>query len=178
MKKTRIKGALSGKHSEVTKQTRMTLQCQGHDLEANLFVVPSLTAEIIIGMDLLREYQAILDVGRGEVTFRKGEPFTLQFVEQAIRAQLPAQCLRLAKHEEVSDAPRQIAELTREEIDCQQRQEILAAIDSRLAEIKDIPENDKASLREVLHRNIEVFSPKTGAIKNLSRRQKRFLASK
>lgn len=169
LKKTRIKGAIAGKHTEVTTQTRMTLSCQGHSFDINLLVVPSLSIDLIIGMDALCQYQAVLDIGRGELLLQKDGTIRIQFTEQATDAQLPTQCLRMARCDErelqmespacnvVKAEPSSPTEIT---------QEVEEIIEERVAAIRHIPEHDREQLRGVLHRNAQVFLPKTGAIKN------------
>lgn len=169
MKKTRIKGAIAGRHTEVSTQTRMTLRCQGHDIDINLLVVPSLSIDLIIGMDALSQYQAVLDIGRGELLLRKNGNITIQFAEQATSAQLPEQYLRMTKCHEKASRAEDLADNVGESEPSSPAEiveEVTQIIEERVAAIESLPESDREQLRGVLHRNAQVFLPKTGAIQN------------
>lgn len=168
IKKTRIKGALTGKHTDVQLQTRLEFSCQGHQLETNFLVVPAMSIELVLGMDFLNEQQAVLDVGRGELVLQKESEVRLSFADRAIRAQIPVECLSLSRTSEGNTATEPPHRCKNEPDAREMKQierEVHLAIDDMLGNVRNIPPQDREDLEDILRENAEVFRPKTGAIK-------------
>lgn len=164
--KMKVKGALLGKQAEIQMQCRMTLKCQGHKWESNLMVVPMLAIELLLGMDFLSEHLAILDIGRGELVLQKDTKATIRFSNQATKAEIPKECLRLSTDNTRAFSPPMCPHKMHIENLEEVKHEVWSAIDNLVENLTDIPTEDRAELDAILKENAVVFLPKTGAIRN------------
>lgn len=164
-RRVRVHGPIIGKSTEITRQTRITFECQGHILETNFVIIPRLSVSVIIGSDFLLEEKAVLDMGNGKIQLRN---HTLKFCDRDRAGNLPKNFTQLHL-ERVGDV---FTDMDYEEsradgdIDPETLSLIRDGINRKTDEIRGITPEHRAKLREILHEHGPVFEPKTGAIKN------------
>lgn len=67
MQKIKLKGAISGKGVEVKRQTCIEFNCQGVRFCMNFVIVSLLSTELILGVDFMNKYNAIMNFNDGDI---------------------------------------------------------------------------------------------------------------
>lgn len=176
MQRTMIKGAIANKTLQVKQQTYLDFQCQGNKFSAHFLIVPTLSTEVILGIDFLQRHKAILDFNNSEISFQlQGKPVTIKFDDWVSQKEEQFNCfiLRSDTVQQSLDIPHQTtASDGQADFSTNDQQEINVhdVIQTKIEQIVQCSDWHKQQLRDILTTHSSVFVQQPGTIKNFQYR--------
>lgn len=169
LQKIKLKGAISGKGVEVKRQTCIDFICQGQRFNMNFLIVPLLSTELILGVDFMNKYKAILNFNEGDVSVEVDEEtINLRFDDVMCKQEeMVNRLCFLTQNMSHSwpTSPGKNAFNFNMSRGIELEKDTNEMISDKVEKVENGSESDKRELAKILFSHSSVFSRRTGTIK-------------
>lgn len=169
LRRIKLKGAISSKGVEVKQQTCIDFMCQNQRFNMNFFIVPLLCTELILGVDFMSKYKAILNFNDGEISVvSDDEVINLSFDDVMCRQEETVNRLcfltQTVSDDLLTPTGSNVLNLNMSK-DIKLEKDVNEMILEKIRRVETGSQHDKNELRKLLLSHSSVFSRHTGTIK-------------